>query len=127
MAIVDGLKAAADTLRAADKIPEYLQILSAIEKIAELQAQVQEGRLRESLLASELEAIKADQLNAAEMQEFYQLYKLKGRYYCPHCWIVDKRLGPIVFTVKGGSTFIQCTRCKQDFSWGHNPIDPGQG
>jgi hypothetical protein len=120
VAILDGLKAAADTLRTADKIAEYQQILSAMQTIAELQLQVQECRLHESNLAAELEAIKADQLNAAEMQEFYQLFKLNGRYYCPHCWIVDKRLGPVVF-IEAHS--IQCTRCKQKFAWTSNPID----
>lgn len=124
MGITDGLMTVANTLRAADKISEYKQILDAMERIAELQLELQESRARLVQVQTELDAIKADQMNADQINEFYQLFELKGRYYCRHCWIVDKRLGPVVFAA-GGHGRLQCTRCKQDFAWSHNPIQPG--
>jgi hypothetical protein len=60
MAILDGLKAAADALRQADKIPQFQAVLDAQAQIAELQVFNHEQQLEIRLLREELERVRAD-------------------------------------------------------------------
>lgn len=96
MGLTDGLMAAASVLRSADKIPEYQQILDAMGKLAELQAQLSAEQERSRGLEKELEAIRSDQKKAEGIKQQGEVYVLDGHPYCPRCWEVDKRLGPIV-------------------------------
>lgn len=118
MGIWDGLQSAAETLRKADKIPEYKEILEAMDRIMELQVANFEATQRISQLERELEAIRCDQLNSVGIERDGNVFRLKGVPYCVHCFIVDKRLGPIVSVTKGSATRTytawQCTRCKQE-------------
>jgi hypothetical protein len=120
MAILDGLKTAAEVLRAADKIPEYQQILEAMVKMMELQGQVETEKERVKELQAELKAIREDQINAKGIVRKGDIYLLNNQAYCVHCWEVEKRLGPLVPRRKASGTrtdsFYQCTRCKQELT-----------
>ena len=118
-AITDGLMSAAKTLRAADKIPEYQQILEAMGKIAELQAQLSAEQERSRALEKELEAIRSDQKKAEGIRRERDVWVLDGNAYCPGCWELDKRLAPIVTITSGPhrTRSLQCCRCKQEFDY----------
>jgi len=122
MSTLDGLKAAAGVLRAADKIPEYQQILDAMEKMTELQSQLSEAKEHIRELETELGAIRADQESAEGIRRDRDLYVLNNRKYCPGCWEIDKRLSPVVSVrnKSGGGHVLQCCRCKQEFSDSRN-------
>jgi L-fucose mutarotase/ribose pyranase (RbsD/FucU family) len=120
MGVLDGLKTAADVLRAADKISEYQQILEAMAKMMELQGQVEAEKQRVKELQAELAAIREDQVKADGIVREGDFYNLNGNAYCVFCWEVEKRLGPLVprHKVVGGRNerFYQCTRCKQELT-----------
>ena len=119
MGTLDGLKAAADVLRAADKIPEYQQILDAMEKMADLRSQLSDAQDRIRSLQTELDAVRADQRSAEGIRRVRDLYVLGDKKYCPGCWEMDKRLAPVV-TVRKQVAIFQCCRCKQEFEYGRN-------
>lgn len=118
MGIWDGLQAAADTLRKADKIPEYKEILEAMDTIMRLQTANAEATQQIASLKKELEDIRLDQIRAEGIKRSGNVYLLNNVPYCVHCFIVDKRLGPIVSVTIGSPTRTytawQCTRCKQE-------------
>jgi hypothetical protein len=107
-------------MRAADKIPEYQQILDAMGKMMELQGQIDEEKQRVKTLEVELKAIREDQINADGILREGDFYNLKGNAYCIFCWEVEKRLGPLVprrkLVGKYTERFYQCTRCKQELT-----------
>ena len=121
MAVLDGLKAVASVLREADKINEYHQILEAQQSLVDLQDQLNTEKGKTRTLESELAAVRADQENADGIQRRGDVYVLDGQRYCVHCWLVDKRLGPVVGTIKASGSnsrypALQCTRCKQEIA-----------
>jgi ABC-type Fe3+-citrate transport system substrate-binding protein len=120
MITFDGLKSAADILRAADKIPEYFQILDAVGKLTELQAQLEAEKQRVRDLQAELDAIRRDQVKSEGMVRQGDFYLLNHHAYCVFCWEVEKRLGPLVphskITSGHSYRFYQCTRCKQELT-----------
>jgi hypothetical protein len=120
MAVLDGLMTAAEVLRAADKIPEYQQILEAMGKMMELQGQVDAEKQLVKELQAELTPIREDQIRADGIVRAGDFYKLKGNAYCVYCWEVERRLGPLVprHKIVGGRNerFYQCTRCKQELT-----------
>ena len=120
MGITDGLMSAANVLRAADKIPEFQQILDAMGKMAELQAELSAAQERNRALEKELEAIRADQKSAEGIRRDCDLYVLGHEKYCPGCWEMHKRLAPVVSVRSHGVMVYQCCRCKQEFSFSHN-------
>jgi hypothetical protein len=64
MPIIEGLKAAAEALRQADKIPQFRAVLDAQAQIAELQVHNHEQQLEIRCLREELEHVQADQPSA---------------------------------------------------------------
>jgi len=118
MGITDGLMSAANILRSADKIPEFQQILDAMARLAELQTQLSAEQERNRSLEKELEAIRSDQQSAEGIRRDRDLYVLNDLKYCPGCWQLEKRLGPVVSvrSKTGGGHVLQCCRCKQEFS-----------
>ena len=120
MALLDGLKTAADVLRSADKISEYKQILEAMGKIMELQSQVEAEKKLVKELQAELQAIREDNAKANGIIREGDFYNLNGNAYCVFCWEVEKRLGPLVprHKIVGGRNerFYQCSRCKQELT-----------
>lgn len=115
MAILDGLKMAADTLRQADKIPQYEAVLDAYAQIADLQTQnhQQQREIRE--LTMELECLRTDQVSAEGSEIWRELLWIKGDNdpYCVHCFDKDKRLFH-VFRARGKAMADDtvCPECK---------------
>jgi hypothetical protein len=82
MGITDGLMSAANVLRAADKIPEFQQILDAMGRMAELQGELSAAQERNRALENELEAIRSDQKKAEGIRRQNDLFVLDGVFYC---------------------------------------------
>lgn len=119
MSTFSDLKAAAQVLLEANKLPEYTKLLEGMQKLTELQQQLAESHKETETLRAELAAIRDDGEKLAAMtrtNEFFQ--DAEGHTYCAHCALVDKRIAPVVWASgaqKNGSSFSQCTRCKQTF------------
>lgn len=118
MGVFDDLKTAAEVLRAADKVPEMMQILKAAQELLELQGQLEEEKKRSRALQAELDAIRNDQLKSDGITRTGEFYTLNGNRYCVYCWENEKRLGPLLRNKKrasgGVTTYYQCGRCKQE-------------
>jgi hypothetical protein len=118
MGVFDDLKTAAEVLRAADKVPEMMQILKAAQELLELQGHLEAEKKRCGELQAELDAIRSDQLKSDGITRTGDFYTLNGNRYCVYCWENEKRLGPLLRAQKRTSgsvhTFYQCGRCKQE-------------
>lgn len=101
--VVEGLKQAASTLRAADKIPEYNSILDAQQKIFDLQNENQE-------LKQTIQKMKSkDDLEFEPGHNWLVDPKGdKGRHFCTICWDKDGIRCPL-----WNEEF--CTRCKSSY------------
>ena len=107
MAIFDELKSVASTLREADKIPQYEQILSIQEKLLEMQKSIAD-------LDSENKELK-DKLKIQESLKFennaYWLEKDGGKDgpYCSCCW--DDQRKTIRLQPNINPLFLVCPKC----------------
>lgn len=86
MNIYDGLKDAAKVLREADKIEQYKEIISAMEKLLELHARVSE-------LEAENAELKKQHITADQLEYQDKAYWLdEDGPFCARCWDVEKTL-----------------------------------
>lgn len=117
MNIIGDLKDAATILRLADKIPEYEKVLTTMERIAELQEELGEAKEKIRALQNEIDRMHDDSAVIATLvRQGSILLDSAGIPYCVRCATVDKRLGPLVWSIGSkGFGVTQCTRCKQLF------------
>lgn len=118
MALLDGLKMAADALRQADKIPQFEAVLDAYAQLAELQAQshVQLAEIRQ--LKDELERVRTDQASAEGRKIWANLLWIPANEepYCVHCWEKQKRLFHVnkVLSKGAGTLISHCPECSSE-------------
>ncbi len=103
MAIFDELKSIAGTLREADKIPQYEQILSILEKLLEMQKKISDlefenKELREKLKTKEELVVKND-----------AYYKTNGDG--PYCLTCHDSKDILVHMVSWGEGNHKCNNC----------------
>jgi hypothetical protein len=112
------LKAGAETLRPADKIPEYNALLDAMARIRELEGDLSlaQKELRDAQQQVEIMLDNSEKIQACKRNGEY-LTDEEGHSYCIGCAINQRRLSPVVWAVIGskGERASQCTRCKQTF------------
>ncbi len=106
MSIYDGLKDAAGVLKEAGKIPEYRQILEALEKMLDLQKKNTELEKEVTDLKEKLR-IK----NVLVIKNHAYWYKETGEGpFCTRCW--DSESKPIHMHPNGNPSFYSCPNCK---------------
>jgi DNA-directed RNA polymerase subunit M/transcription elongation factor TFIIS len=113
MGIIDILKSTAETLRKADKIEEFQQILSVQEKLLEMQKKIldleEENKgFRERLRLKEVVFFEHDA---------YWIKKDDGSKdgpFCLHCWDKDQILIRMQYRAAstGRVASFNCTECK---------------
>lgn len=109
MAIFDELKSIAGTLREADKIPQYEQILGIQEKLLEMQSKISNLETENRALKEKLEIKES----LAYENNAYWIIKddKKDGPFCSRCWDVEKN----IVRIKKGVTnpaFSTCPECK---------------
>lgn len=119
MAIFDELKSVAKTLREADKIPQYEQILGVQEKLLEMQSKIAELESEKKDLKEKLET--KESLTYENNAYWITRDGKKDGPYCSRCWDVEKntvRLKP-----SGNPAFHSCPECKTTVQTnpGYNP------
>ncbi len=86
MSIYDGLKDVAKVLKEADKIEQYRQILEALEKMIEMQTNI-------NLLKEENAALKKTKDISEEIEYRDKSYWLdEDGPFCAKCWDADTKL-----------------------------------
>ncbi len=108
MGIFDELKSVAKTLREADKIPQYEQILGVQEKLLEMQNKIADLEREKKELSEKLET------KESLKYENNAYWAVRGDKhdgpYCSRCWDVERntvRLKP-----SGNPAFHSCPECK---------------
>lgn len=117
MSVINDIKSSAQVLFEAQKIPEYTKLIEVMAQVVALQDEL--GDTKEQLRETRARLREIDNdLAAIEKLTRHTDYLRSddGNWFCVHCAIVDKRLGPLIVTrdSKGGAT-TQCTRCKQTY------------
>ena len=117
MSIIGDIKASADVLLQANKIPEYTKLLEAMGQIASLQEELSDAREEARKARGEADALKDNIAIIATLKRQGDFLRDDGGHtYCIRCATVDKKLGPVV---KGrtstGSPRMECSECKQTF------------
>ena len=107
MAIFDELKSIAGTLREADKIPQYEQILSIQEKLLEMQKKISELESENKELKEKLE-IK-DLLIFEKNSYWIEKNDKKEGPYCSCCW--DDQKKTVRMQPCGNPAFYDCPKC----------------
>ena len=109
MAMFDELKSVANTLREADKIPQYEQILAVQEKLLEMQKKI--GELENENI--ELKEKLKTQENLVFEKNAYWIVKdgRKDGPYCSLCW--DDERKPIRMQPCGNPAYCSCPKCSK--------------
>ncbi len=108
MVIFDELKSIAGTLREADKIPQYEQILGIQEKLLEMQNKISELDTENRVLKEKLETKES----LAYENNAYWIIKdgKKDGPLCSSCWDDNKKT--IRMQPCGNPAFFDCPLCK---------------
>jgi hypothetical protein len=116
MPIIEGLKAAAEALRQADKIPQFQAVLDAQAQIVELQVHNQEQQLEIQHLRQELERVQADQPATEGSKIWVDLLWIPANDdpYCVHSWDQRKRLFHVNKVISSGRLIGRCHECKSE-------------
>jgi hypothetical protein len=114
--LLDSLKGAANTLREADKIPQYQTVLDAYAQMSEMQRTIYdlEAKLRE--VTEELKQLQADQSSAEGRVVWLGLLWIPDDHdpYCVHCWDQRKRLFHVgKGRTNGVNTSVSVMRCPE--------------
>lgn len=108
MAIFDELKSIASTLREADKIEQYRQILDVQEKLLEMQNRITELETENRELKEKVKT--KDSLVYDKSRNSYWTNEGDGPF-CSRCWDVDKNTVRIKTGVNSPA-FHTCPECK---------------
>lgn len=108
MAIFDILKSAGETLRKADKIEEYRQILDAQKELLEMQKKIQNLEEKNMELKKALET--KENLIHENNAYWTSDEKKKEGPFCSRCWDVDKNL--VRLHPCGNPAYYSCPNCK---------------
>jgi len=116
MSVMDGLKQAASTLRAADKIPEYNAILDAQQRIFDLQNENQE--LKEKNVALTDKKDLEGQLHRDDNSPWLAMEDDEDptARYCMLCWDTESTLVRLYVDDKGYYEK-HCKKCDNRFMW----------
>lgn len=90
MPIIDNLKSIANTLREADKTEEYNQILSAQQKLLDMQDEIQQLTKEKRELEERLKI--EDTLEYDNKNDVYRKEDTENEVFCPPCWEVRNNL-----------------------------------
>jgi Zn finger protein HypA/HybF involved in hydrogenase expression len=108
MPIFDDLKSVANTLREADKIPQYQQILDALEKLIEMQNKI---FILETENKDLKESLKIQKSLTFENNAYWiNLDGKKDGPYCSCCWDDDKKT--IRMQPCGSPAYYNCPKCE---------------
>jgi Zn finger protein HypA/HybF involved in hydrogenase expression len=107
MPIFDDLKSVANTLREADKIPQYQQILDALEKLIEMQNKI---FILETENKDLKESLKIQKSLTFENNAYWiNLDGKKDGPYCSCCWDDNKKT--IRMQSYGNPAYYSCPKC----------------
>ena len=118
MGFYDGLKDAAAVLKEANKIPEYREILDAMEKMLEMQKRIADLEAQNKDLLAKLET----KGRLSYDRSTYWLAKEDGTTegpFCSRCWDVEKKL--VRTHSRGNPDVHQCPECKNVVQLKNNP------
>lgn len=108
MALFDELKSVANTLREADKIPQYEQILSVQEKLLEMQKSIADLSTENAGLK---EKLKTQESLVFENNAYWiENEKKKDGPYCSCCWDDDRKT--IRMQPCGNPVYFDCPKCE---------------